>query len=122
MARGECIVNDDMSRLFYRELLNSKAIVIASPVYFNSIPAQLKAFIDRTWCLRGKLRNKIGGVVVVGRRYGHEQAVNTILSFMPKHEMIIGMRGVCIYAYESGEARGDRDGVMDVVKLARRVF
>ena len=121
LSRGSCVIDDDMTRLFYRELLDSKAIVVASPVYFNSVPAQLKAFIDRTWCLRGRLRNKIGGVVVVGRRYGHEQAVNTLLSFMLKHEMIIGMRGVCVYAYGRGEAEKDVDGIRDVVKLARRV-
>jgi len=48
LSRGLCIIDDDMTKLFYKELLASKAIVIASPVYFNSIPAQLKAFIDRT--------------------------------------------------------------------------
>jgi len=40
---------------------------------------------------------------------------------MLKHEMIIGMRGVCIYAYEAGEACRDEAGVKDVIKLARRI-
>lgn len=42
----ECHINDDM---FYvlNEFLSADVIVLASPVYFYSISAQLKTFIDR---------------------------------------------------------------------------
>lgn len=50
-------------------LLESDAIVLGSPVYFNNVSAQMKAFMDRTWCMRGRLKNKIGGALVVGKRY-----------------------------------------------------
>lgn len=121
LDRGECVIrDDDMSRL-YNKLLAASAIVIASPVYFNNVTAQLKAFMDRTWCLRGKLKDKVGGAIVVGRRYGHEAAVNAIVSFMLKHEMILGMRGVVVFGYEKGDVMKDRKGLEDVRKLARRV-
>ncbi len=115
-----CIIEDDM-RILVDYLLRTKAIVIATPVYFNSVPSILKAFIDRTWCLRGRLRNKVGGVVAIGRRYGHEQAVNTVISFFLKHEMIVGFRGVCLYAFESGEVLNDVEGMRDLEKLAKRI-
>lgn len=102
-------------------LFEAKAIIIVSPVYFNNVTAQLKAFMDRTWCIKGKLKNKVGGVVVVGRRYGHESAINAIISFMLKHEMVLGMRGVVVIGYEEGEAMNDEEGLKDVKKLAKRI-
>lgn len=44
---GECIHKDDMASLL-QKMINAKVIVLASPVYFYSIDAQLKAVIDRT--------------------------------------------------------------------------
>ena len=84
-----------MSKIIIPQLLESDGIVIGSPVYFNNVSAQAKAFIDRTWCIRGKLRNKIGGAIVVGRRYGAESAITAINAFFLKHEMIPANRGVC---------------------------
>ena len=43
---GECIFNDDMQEL-YLKIENAQRIVIGSPIYFYSITAQAKAFIDR---------------------------------------------------------------------------
>ncbi|NQT95792.1 MAG: flavodoxin family protein [Candidatus Omnitrophica bacterium] len=44
--RGRCNIKDDMQPI-YKKLKSADAIVVASPVYFGSITAQLKAFIDR---------------------------------------------------------------------------
>ena len=63
----------------------------------------MKAFMDRTWCIKGKLRNKIGGAIVVGRRYGIESAITAINAFFLKHEMTPANRGVCGIAFEEGE-------------------
>lgn len=121
LREGCCVIDDDFTNVLAGKLMEADAIIIVSPVFFNSIPSQLKAFIDRTWCLRGKLRDKVGGVIVVGRRYGHELAICTLHSFMLKHEMILGMRGVAIYGFEVGEAAKDTQGLEDARKLARRV-
>ena len=43
---GECIFNDDMQEL-YLKIAKAQRIVIGSPIYFYSITAQAKAFIDR---------------------------------------------------------------------------
>ncbi len=120
IEKGACVLQDDMQKI-YSLLLQADGIIIVSPVYFNSVPSQLKAFMDRTWCLRGKLRDKIGGVVVVGRRYGHFGAISTLVSFMLKHEMVLGMRGVTVFGFRRHEARNDIDGINDTKKLARRV-
>ncbi len=44
---GECAVKDDMGEILGK-MLAADVIVLASPVYFYSISAQLKAVIDRT--------------------------------------------------------------------------
>lgn len=56
---GMCIVEDDMQRLFPL-LINSNVVAVASPIFFNSISAQLKAMIDRCqcfWVARYRLKN-----------------------------------------------------------------
>lgn len=42
-----CVIEDDMQEL-YPLLDSADLLVVASPVYFNSVSAQLKALIDRT--------------------------------------------------------------------------
>lgn len=43
---GECVLNDDM-RVIYKDVDDADIIVISAPIYFGSIPAQLKLLIDR---------------------------------------------------------------------------
>jgi hypothetical protein len=45
-AAGSCVVQDDM-QMVYGEMEAADGIVIASPVQFMSVSAQLKALIDR---------------------------------------------------------------------------
>ena len=43
---GECTVDDSMDTL-YRQTISANGIILAAPVYFNSLNAQTKAYIDR---------------------------------------------------------------------------
>ncbi len=54
---GICAVKDDMSEILAK-MHAADVIVLASPVYFYSIDAQLKAVIDRTVAQWTKLKNK----------------------------------------------------------------
>lgn len=44
---GACVHKDDMAEIL-QKMIDADVIVLASPVYFYSIDAQLKAVIDRT--------------------------------------------------------------------------
>ena len=44
---GACVHKDDMAEVL-QKMIDSDVLVLASPVYFYSIDAQLKAVIDRT--------------------------------------------------------------------------
>lgn len=47
---GECIIQDDMERI-YPILKEARRIIIASPIFFFGIPAQFKLLVDRCQCL-----------------------------------------------------------------------
>ena len=120
-SRGFCTIKDDMTNILIPRLVEADGLIVASPVYFNNVSTCVKLFIDRTWCLRGLLRNIVGGAMVVGRGYGSELAISAIHAFMLKHEMILGFRGVTGFAFEKGEIRHDRRAIELVDQLANRM-
>lgn len=46
---GRCKINDDFQKI-YEAVLSADSIIVASPIYFGSITAQLKMAIDRFQC------------------------------------------------------------------------
>jgi len=44
--KGVCVIDDDMQKM-YPKLVDADGIIVASPIYFMGVSAQLKAFIDR---------------------------------------------------------------------------
>jgi multimeric flavodoxin WrbA len=89
---------DGMDEL-YPKLLECRGLILASPVYFGSVNAQMKMFMDRTEGLLryGKskyqyaLKNKVGGGIAVGgnRNAGQEFTLQGIHYFYAVHDMII---------------------------------
>ncbi len=60
---GTCIIQDEMQEV-YRAIEESDMMVIASPVYFNGVPAPFKSIVDRTqryWAIKYKLGQKVPG-------------------------------------------------------------
>ena len=47
---GLCTVEDDY-QLVYSKLIEVERIVLAAPIFFTGVPAQVKALIDRSQCL-----------------------------------------------------------------------
>ncbi len=117
-----CSIDDDFRQTLIPLLLDTDALVVGSPVYFYNVTAHTKAFIDRTWSLRGKLRNKIGGAVVAGRHDGAESAITAIHAFFLKHEMIPANRGVCATAFKPGEVKEDAEAIESAARLAERLL
>lgn len=54
---GTCVYRDDMADIL-QKMIDADVIVLASPVYFYSIDAQLKAVIDRTVARWLEVKNK----------------------------------------------------------------
>ena len=79
---GRCVVEDQYQELYPR-LIRCEAVVVATPVFFMGVPAQLKAVIDRTQCLwarryvlkepvREDGRSRPGALLVVGGSRGEK--------------------------------------------------
>ena len=90
-----CIYHDDIYAVFDK-FSNCDAVIAASPIYFDSVSAQLKLFIDRCNCYRPmrsspdgepfiehrKWRKRKGiAVLVGGERRKHQQALTVIKGF-----------------------------------------
>jgi len=121
---GKCLINDDM-QLIYEKLLSADAIIIGTPVYFGGMTSQTKAFLDRTYLLSKmgkKLEGKVGGVIAVGGRAGHELTTATIMDFMTLQGMVLPSYA---FAHSSvrdlGAAKGDEKSMKAARALGERV-
>jgi multimeric flavodoxin WrbA len=52
---GICVFKDDMTGL-YDKIVAVEKIILAAPIYFYGLPAQAKAFVDRTQALWNRKR------------------------------------------------------------------
>lgn len=50
LKTGQCIIQDEMNTL-YAQLLKADMVVLAAPVFFYNVPAQVKIIIDRCQAL-----------------------------------------------------------------------
>ena len=121
LESGCCCIDDDMTRRIIPLLLEAHVIVVASPVNFDNVSTLTKIFMDRTWCIRGRLKNKVLGSIVVGRGYGLDSALTCIHNWGLKHRMIIGDRGVMGIAFDYGEILSDTRAFRDAEKHALRL-
>jgi len=57
LTTGECVIKDDMQSVL-QKIIDADVIVLASPVYFYSVSAQIKTLIDRTYARAREVNNK----------------------------------------------------------------
>ncbi|MBO8179939.1 MAG: flavodoxin family protein [Archaeoglobus sp.] len=76
LAKKDCVQKDDMVEL--KKLVEeSDAVILASPVYYLNVTAQMKTFIDRMLAYghRPTLQGKYGGSIVVYAGVGKPEEV-----------------------------------------------
>lgn len=105
---GKCIIEDDMAEVL-QKMIDADVIVLASPVYFYSIDAQLKALIDRTVARWLEVKNKEFYYIVTAADGEREAAETTIACFRGYADCVEGAKEMgVIYgmgAYEKGEIK-----------------
>jgi len=94
---GYCVVNDDMQAVF-KKMIWAEIILFGSPSQFSDVSVDIKKLMERTWWMKGALRDKIGGYVITGRRY-IESTINTLQAFMLRHRMILGGSGALGFTF-----------------------
>ena len=111
---GVCAKKDDMTELL-QKMIDADVLVLASPVYFYSIDAQLKTVIDRTVARWTEVKDKEFYYIVTCADGEKEAAEHTVKSFRGYADCVEGAveRGV-IYGtgvYQKGEI--NQSGAMD---------
>lgn len=105
---GECVIKDDMAEVL-QKMIDADVIVLASPVYFYSIDAQLKAVIDRTVARWLEVKNKQFYYIVTCADTERESTERTLECFRGYADCVEGAeeRGI-IYGtgvYEKGKIK-----------------
>lgn len=105
---GQCVIKDDMADVL-QKMIDADVIVLASPVYFYSIDAQLKAVIDRTVARWTEVENKQFYYIVTCADNETASAETTLACFRGYADCVNGaVESGVIYgigAYEKGTIR-----------------
>lgn len=106
---GVCAVKDDMAEVL-QKMIDADVIVLASPVYFYSIDAQLKALIDRTVARWLEVRDKEFYYIATMADEAPASADTTIACFRGYADCVEGAKEMGIICgagvYEKGEIVG----------------
>lgn len=109
--KGVCAIKDDMPELM-QKMIDCDVMVLASPVYFYSIDAQLKTVIDRSVARWTEVKNKEFYYIVTAADGEMEAAQTTIDCFRGYAACVNGAKEMGIIygmgAYEKGEIVGTK--------------
>ncbi len=119
---GRCIHQDGLNELMTR-IEDADGVVLASPVYYGSVTAQLKTFMDRIGLLgeaHGRsLRGKIGGSMSVARRWGHLSVQAEMMLWFDRVEMVhVGCGWCSATSTDANDISTDAEGLRYPERLA----
>lgn len=120
---GECAIKDDMAEVL-QKMIDADVIVLASPVYFYSIDAQLKAVIDRTVARWLEVKNKEFYYIVTCADEQKASAETTLDCFRGYADCVNGSKECgAIYGtgvYEKGKIIGTK-AFSDAYEMGKNV-
>lgn len=120
---GKCVHNDDMAEVL-QKMIDADVLVLASPVYFYSIDAQLKAVIDRTVARWLEVKNKEFYYIATMADEEHSSADTTLACFRGYADCVDGAveKGVLIGngVYAPGEVK-DLKIMKDAYEMGKNV-
>jgi multimeric flavodoxin WrbA len=102
-------------------------VILATPVYYYNVSAQMKAFIDRNYFLykhNRKSQARVVGIIVVAEVEGIEETVHTLKQFIGESfnvndDKIFIVSG---YATNPGEAKKNPELVEEARRLGRQIM
>ena len=120
---GVCAVDDEEFKVFSDKLLDADGVFLAAPVYFGTMPGQMKGFLDRFFfqCLQtGRCRHKVGASSAILRRTGGYTTIDDLNRYLFAGEMVVA--GHCIiHGNKTGEVLQDKEGLGGIRRLARNM-
>jgi multimeric flavodoxin WrbA len=123
-----CVIEDDM-QILYPKLVEADALVLASPVYWFTVSAQTKIFMDRWYALEGSNGNAMAGKRVgILLTYGDSDpfnsgAVNALRTFQDGFRYIGAEIVGAVYgsASKAGEIRENKALMEKAHRLGERL-
>ncbi len=120
---GPCAIKDDMTEVL-QKMIDADVIVLASPVYFYSIDAQLKALIDRTVARWLEVKDKEFYYIVTAADGEEEAAETTINCFRGYADCVNGAKEMGIVygmgVYEKGEVKNTK-AMLEAYEMGKSV-
>lgn len=120
-----CPINDDLLPI-YDKMTGAGAIILASPVYFGSATALLKAFMERTGYISRSRRvfaGKVGGPLVVARRAGQNFTFAQIMYWF--HILGFFVHGSTYwniaFGHEKGTVQEDEEGLTTAWNFGKNI-
>lgn len=124
---GVCAIKTDRMNEFIAKANSADAIILATPTYYGSASAELKAFMDRlglTSIGAGRtLTRKVGAAVIAVRRGGAVTVYDELNRFMLGSGMVVP--GSTYWNFGIGEAQGevlgDAEGLRNMHDLGEQI-
>jgi multimeric flavodoxin WrbA len=126
-TRG-CAIKDDMQGI-YPKLIAADAWVIASPVYWFTMSAQTKMFMDRCYALTAYAKNPFAGKrIAIAMSYGdvdpvRSGCVNALRTFQDAYRYTRSRIVGTVYgsATKAGEIEDDEELMREAEELGKRL-
>lgn len=118
----KCRIKDDMQDI-YIKLLEADGIIFGTPLYYQTVSAQAKALIDRTFVFRQErnLRNKVAAIVVATGGGEGASAVKVFSTFFDIQKMIMAGAAIGCGDYEKGSIKNDKRGMAETRTLGKMI-
>lgn len=120
---GVCAIKDDMAEVL-QKMIDADVLVLASPVYFYSIDAQLKALIDRTVARWTEVKNKEFYYIVTAADEELTSADTTLACFRGYAECVEDAKEMGIIygmgTYEKGTIK-DKPAIFEAYEMGKNV-
>lgn len=127
-----CPIDDDLFPI-YTKMKAAEAIILASPVYYGSATALLKALMERAGRISGggggsgssrrAFAGKVGGPLVVARRAGQNFTFAQIMYWF--HILGFFMPGSTYwniaFGHQPGEVEGDEEGMRTAWNFGKNI-
>lgn len=120
---GECAVPDERFKEMSGKILDADGVFLAAPVYFGTMPGQMKAFLDRFFfqCIQsGRMRHKVGASAAILRRTGGYTTIDDLNRFLFAGDMIPVGHSI-IHGNLTGEVMQDAEGLAGIRRIARNM-
>ncbi|MBQ7339872.1 MAG: flavodoxin family protein [Clostridia bacterium] len=120
---GVCVIKDDMAEVL-QKMIDADVLVLASPVYFYSIDAQLKALIDRTVARWLEVKDKEFYYIITAADEEIASAQTTLDCFRGYADCVEGAKEMgIVYGmgnYEMGEVK-DKKAMIEAYEMGKKV-